>query len=503
MHRLKLLHQTGLLTTKGVITLIKSLSAEGISLTALLGYSARRFPERIAVQDDRQRMTWAELYSRTRHLAGELSNHYHLAPGKKVALCCCNHAELLTALFACASTGADLCLLNVEMSSSQWAAQVKKQRFDLIIHDPELASRINDSGYRGARLPIGDDHGIGSHQQRSAGRRVAYRAGSITVLTSGSTGDFKSAARKPSLSAFLNPFFSLLDKLQLSRYRSLYIATPVYHGFGLATVCLAVLLGATIYLRRRFDARSSAALIARHRIEVVTLVPLMLSRMIHDDAGSLSSLRCIISGGAPLSPVLVRETQARLPGTLFNLYGTSEAGICLIATPDDLKRAPDMAGRPVHGLTLDLRDRLSGKRLTGVGERGEIVIQCAWSTQGNNIPISTGDLAWRNASGDYFLCGRMDDMIVSAGENVYPLELETVLMTHPAVRECLVAGVDDAEFGQRLKAWVTLKGKTDNVELLAWLKPRVARYLMPVDLQIIDDIPLTAVGKPDVRRLTR
>lgn len=506
MNKLQLLRQTGVLSAKGLLALIKSIMANGISLTALLGYAAARYPERTAVHDDDEALTYAELYSRTRRLAAALKYRHGLGPGQKVALCCRNHKGLLTALFACAYTGADLFLINTEIAPEKLGALAGKHAFNLMIYDCELKPLIAACGYQGNQLPVDDAHFNACASVQGADSlpaRVAYGPGSITVLTGGSTGAFKSASRKPSLLAFLNPLFTLLDKLRLSQYRKLYIATPIYHGFGLAALCLATLLGATVYLSKRFDTERASTLISHHRVEVIALVPLMLSRMLQLDPERLTLLRCIISGGAHLTPALAEQAQTRLPGGLFNLYGTSEAGVCTIATPKELHESPGTIGRPIEGLNLRLLNLRGGQPIADGSDVGEIIVRCAWSAQGADSDVATGDLAYRDKNGNYFLCGRIDDMIVSGGENVYPIELENVLITHPAVRECLVAGVEDAEFGQRLKAWVTITPaeRIDKFELLSWLKPRVARYAMPVDVVLVEEIPLTAVGKPDVRRL--
>lgn len=509
MNKLKLLRQTGVLSVRGLLALIKAIVANGISLMALLGYAAARYPERTAVHDDDEALTYAELYSRSRHFAAALKSRYGLGPGQKVALCCRNHGDLLTALFACAYTGADLFLINTKMAAERLKSLVDKHAFSLMIYDKALEPLILACGYRGNRLPADDETHFGftaaAQKADALPARVTYGPGSVTVLTGGSTGEFKSAARRPSLSVFLNPLFALLEKLRLSQYKKLYIATPVYHGFGLAALCLATLLGATVYLSRRFDAERASTLISHHRVEVVALVPLMLSRMLHLSPERLTPLRCIISGGAHLAPALAEDVQSRLPDRLFNLYGTSEAGVCTIATPQELHATPGTVGRPIEGLNLRLLNLRDKQPILGCDSVGEVVVRCVWSAQGAENSVSTGDLAYHDKDGNYFLCGRIDDMIVSGGENVYPIELENVLITHPAVRECLVAGVDDPEFGQRLKAWVTVvpTAHVDKLELLSWLKPRVARYAMPVDVVLVEDIPLTAVGKPDARRLSQ
>jgi acyl-CoA synthetase (AMP-forming)/AMP-acid ligase II len=185
---------------------------------------------------------------------------------------------------------------------------------------------------------------------------------------------------------------------------------------------------------------------------------------------------------------------------LFNLYGTSEAGFCIMGTPDSLSRKPESIGKPVRGVHA----RIVNESDQEVGEKrvGRLCIRSAWTTSRRSW-IETGDVAYRDGEGDIFLCGRVDDMIVSGGENVYPIELENVLLQHPDVDSAAVVGIPDAEFGQRLKAVVVPKraASLDPSALLDWLKSRVARYQMPAVIEFREELPYTAVGKPNKKSL--
>lgn len=201
-----------------------------------------------------------------------------------------------------------------------------------------------------------------------------------------------------------------------------------------------------------------------------------------------------------LDPGLAREALANLGPTVFNLYGTSEGGFAIMAPPELLARKPESIGRPVRGVRariVDAADRPVGGRAIG-----RLVLRSSWTTSKQRW-IETGDLAYRDADGDIFLCGRADDMIVSGGENVYPIELENVLATHPDVAAVAVVGIPDPEFGQRLKAMVvaTDGGQLDRAGLLAWLKPRVARHQVPAVVEFRTELPYTPLGKLDKKAL--
>jgi fatty-acyl-CoA synthase len=495
------LRRAQLLTAPGLLRLAEAAQTTGLNLMALLRTAARAHPERLALVDERERLRYGELWRQAEVAAVALHEGYGLGAGQRVAVACRNHAAAVKAILAGARLGAHVFLVNPEQSGDQLRALAERLRFDLFVHDKELAPLV-------AASPLGRRALLSYHQSdasidglvaqyaRTSRRLGRIRGGAIVVMTGGTTGQPKAAGRTPSLLNALPPLLALLARAHLDSYRSIYVATPIYHGYGLAMLLAGLGLGAELYLTRRFEAARACALVARHQVEAVTLVPLMLQRMLRHDPGALASLRCIIAGSAPLSPTLARETLDRLGPTLFNLYGTSEAGFSIMATPELLRRKPAAIGRPLPGVRARIVDATGGARV------GQLCISSAWTVSGRGW-IATGDLAYRDAEGDLVLCGRVDDMIVSGGENVYPIELEAVLLQHPEVEAAAVVGIPDPEFGQRLKAVVVARrgAALERGALLAWLKPRVARYQMPAVVELRDELPYTTLGKPDRRAL--
>lgn len=499
------LRRTRLLSVPGLCRLLEALLTTGANPMALLRFAAKLHPGRIAIHDERERLSYPELWHQAETLAAALQVEHGIRQRQKVAIACRNHAAAVKALFACARLGADIVLINPDTSPNQLRMLDQSQRFDFFIYDDSLDTAFAEPEWRGKSLPAyhATEPSINrlATQSRPATHRLRKtKAGRIVVMTGGTTGQPKAASRTPSVLDFLPPFVALLTQIHLDQYRTVYIATPIYHGFGVAALFLGVLLGVEMYLLRRFDAGSACDLIAQHQIEAVTVVPLMLQRMLNRNAGALQSLRCIISGGALLSPALARQSLAQLGPTLFNLYGTSEGGFAIMATPELLARKPDSIGKPVPGVRAHLIDPAEQQESeSGVGR---LCLRSSWTTSKHEW-IETGDLACRDCDGDLFLRGRVDDMIVSGGENVYPIELENVLAQHPDVAAVGVVGIPDAEFGQRLKAVVALRPETplDAPALLDWLKPRVARHQMPATVELRDELPYTPLGKLDKNAL--
>ncbi|MGB2712005.1 MAG: AMP-binding protein, partial [Conexibacter sp.] len=226
-----------------------------------------------------------------------------------------------------------------------------------------------------------------------------------------------------------------------------------------------------------------------------------------------SSLRAVASAGAPLAPQLAIDFMDAFGEVVFNLYGSTETGFASIAGPADLRAAPGTVGRPPRGTTLKVLD--GDRRAAAPGASGHVFIGSGLVfdgyTGGGSREVvgglmNTGDLGHLDVAGRLFIDGREDDMIVSGGENVFPQEVADALGTHAAVADVAVFGVDDADFGQRLRAYVVVDRTPPAPEvtaeqLLDHLRERIARYKLPRDVVFLDEIPRTPTGKVQRARL--
>ncbi len=497
---LKKLISIGLLSPKGLFYFLTAIIKGGINLMVLLEFAAKIQADKTALVDQQERLTYREFKTSVDNLAKALASQQQIKKGQKVGLFCRNHNALIQAIFALSRLGADIYLLHVEMTLTQWQKLEKKQKFDVIIHDKELSPLLAQSQFEKTKiLSYGSPtsiHHLTLKSPSPAVRLPRANKGKIIILTGGTTGDFKTAARKPSIFTFLNPFFALLQQLNLHRYQSVYIATPVYHGFGLASVFISVMVGAKMILIERFEGKTACRWIQKEKAEVVTLVPLMLQRMLDFDAAALASLQVVIAGGAALSPKLVQRSNDLLSPILANLYGTSEAGFCIMAKPSDWQYSTATLGKTISGVQLKILDE--NQKEIPLGKVGRLCIKSKWTMTNKSADwVDTGDLGYMDEQEYYFLCGRIDDRIVSGGENVYPIELEHILLQHSHIKEAAVIGIDDLEFGQRLKAFVVLQSAS-NLEiktLQKWLQNHAARYQQPKEIVFVTALPYTAIGK--------
>jgi fatty-acyl-CoA synthase len=462
----------------------------------LLEVAAKRFSDKTAIVSDEGSKRYEELLEESNRLALHMYHHLHIENGKKVAILCRNHIPLIEFIFAVSRTGADIKLLNTEMGKEQLRELLDTNEYDAIIYDKEFAPVIEQLTFSGVKV-VTEDNDVNNQIYTRIPRTSS---GKLILQTGGTTGKPKEAGHKPSLFNYLNPFIAFINRLNLLNYHTAYIGTPIFHGYGMAVLLLFIALGKTCVITRSFEVEKACHVIEQNQVEVVSVVPTMLDRMLKHNVNSLRTLKCIASGGAKLSPTLVQETFQHLGDVLYNLYGTSEAGLMVIATPDDLHYSPFTLGKKITGVQLNIMD--GDKQKSPIGNLGEFYVKTSWSMQNrNNSWMKTGDMGYRDELGYFYLSGRSDEMVVSGGENVFPADIERVLLIHPHIFDAAVVGEEDEEFGERLVAYVVTDSLHEE-EILTWLKPRVARYQMPKDIHIIKEIPYSSVGKQDKKKLT-
>lgn len=476
-------------------------------MAALGAVAAIRYPDQPAVIDELGSLTYRELDERCAQQAAELHTQYGIVARSKVAVLCRNHRGFLEATLAASRLGADVLFVNTEFAAPQQKAVLEKHRPDLLIHDEEFAIDADlprvlawRNGSEGTNL---DDLASGDAPPPPA----PDKPGHITILTSGTTGTPKAAPRAPTAIGLIGLTASTLDRIGLRSGEPMVICPPLFHGLGLLNSMLALFLGSPLVLARRFDAAAVLASIDRNRAGSVVAVPVMLQRLL--DLGptaiaeyDLSSLRAVVSGASALGPALAERFIAQFGPILTDAYGSSEIGIATIATSADLLAAPGTVGRPCLGSSV----RILGENdeVLPAGETGRIfagggLVFGGYSDGSSKTTVdgrmSTGDLGHLDEAGRLFVDGREDDMIVSGGENVYPVEVEDCLMSHPAVVDAAVVGTPDEEFGQRLIAYVVPAGEVAPDELIQHVRTNLARYKAPREIILVEDLPRNATGK--------
>jgi fatty-acyl-CoA synthase len=305
--------------------------------------------------------------------------------------------------------------------------------------------------------------------------------------------------------------------MPLRARESTVIAAPLFHSWGYAHMLLGTSLSSTLVLRRRFDPADTLEAVAARRAAALVVVPVMLLRMLElppekRRGYDTSSLRIIAASGSALPGPLAQRVMDAFGDTLYNLYGSTEVAWATIASPADLRAAPGTAGRPPRGTMV----RILGQddHELPQGQRGRIFVGSellfeGYTGGGDKARIgslmATGDVGHFDSDGRLFVDGREDDMIVSGGENVFPSEVEDLLAVHPGVSEVAVVGIPDAQFGQRMRAFVVVEpgASTTAEQLKQHVHDNLARYKVPRDVHFVDALPRNATGKVLKRQLVQ
>lgn len=496
---LRALRACGFLAPRGLWSFFVAVMREGPNAAALLGYQARLHPGNPALCDGSENLDWRTLRDRVQRLAVILDRECGIHGGARTALLVRKGIPFVEAFYALCRMGAHVTVLHPDMGTERTREILAEKRFDAVLVADEFASALDGCG--GVLVPLE------AARQRAKETNTRFlgprRGGRIAVLTGGTTGKAKTAQRRSSPLAVARPFVGLLSRLELHRCRELAVCSSVHHGFGLSALLFGTFLGPRLHVWDRWRTQDVADRIRQYRIDTVAAVPLMLSRLLDADASALAVVRRFLCGGARLDPALARRGLQAMDGALHNLFGSSEAGFSILAGPDDLRECPDTLGRALPGVRVRILDD-SGTEVAH-GETGEIAVESAWAMESvAGRTCRTGDLGRMDGEGRVFLLGRVDDMIVSGGENVYPSDLEAAVLRHPDIREAAAWPVGDPEFDRRL-ALAVVVGRQNLSEdgLREWLRARVARYQMPARILVVESIPWTAAGKPDRKALER
>ena len=486
----------------------------GRSMATVAMIAAVRFPDSIAVIDERGSMTYGDLNQRVAHIASAMAIRYQVKAGDTVALMCRNHRGFVESFLAAMRLGAHVVLLNTDFPGPQLEQVLARHQLSLLIHDQEFSANVARAHFSGQAVlawvdtpdttqPNLDD--LALHALHKLPR--VSEAGHIILLTSGTTGVPKGAPRIPKPTAYIGSAITVMAKMPLTREQLIFVAPPLFHGLGLAFMLTCLGTGASMALQRRFRPADVLRFMQQHQVQTLVAVPAMLQRMldVHDaEQVALPQLYTVLSGAAPLSGALATRWMDQYGDNLYNLYGSTETGFCAIATPADMRAAAGTVGRPPLGTRIRIMD--SAGNTLPTGEIGHICISSPMLFEGYvggghktsmHGYMNTGDVGHLDGAGRLFVDGREDDMIVSGGENVYPQEIEELLATYPGIAEVAVIGVADAEFGQRLKAFVVWRDghAVDEALLRDFIRAHVARYKMPREIVFLDALPRNITGK--------
>ena len=477
-----------------------------LTLGRWLADRARTTPQRVAIRFLGQDLTYAELDSRATRLAAGLAAR-GLRRGDRLATLTTTSPDHVATFFACARLGVALQPISWRLASAEVAYQLEDAEPSLLLASDDYAELARKAGTKVEIARIGDPTLEADGEVEDVARDDDPL---LLVYTSGTTGKPKGA-----LLSHANCFWTNLSFDRTTSLRDGDVVLQVLPQFHVGGWNVQPLLawwkGATVVLEPAFDAARALDLIAEHGVTTMMGVPatyLFLAQEPGFADADLSSLRLAVVGGAPMPEALL-ETWIARGIEIVQGYGLTEAApnvLCL--PPEEATRKLGFAGKPYPHVDVALRDADTGALVegTGTGElvvRGPNVFAGYWrNAEATEAAFAdgwllTGDVAERDAEGFYRIAGRIKDMVISGGENVYPAEIEDVLHAHPAVLEAAVVGVPDERWGEACAAFVVLRegSNVGTEELQRLCRDQLARFKVPKTFAFVDALPRSSMGK--------
>jgi acyl-CoA synthetase (AMP-forming)/AMP-acid ligase II len=502
-----------------LVQMLRVLRRWGASPAAGITTSAINEPDRTMLLDEGVSLTFAEVHRRSNSLARGLAAS-GVREGDGVAIMCRNHHGFIEATLAISKLGASGLYMNTAFAAPQLADVVERERPVAMIYDEEFAGLLAEA--REAGQQIGLKRFVAWPGDGTAGDPTLEElieangaedldppeeSSRFVILTSGTTGAPKGAQRaQPDT---LGPLAALFSKIPMRAHERTVIAAPLFHSWGFAHFVLGLSLSSTYVLRRRFDPEDMLRVAQETGASALIVVPVMMQRILELGAETLAAyplpdLRITAASGSALPGELATRWMDAFGDNLYNLYGSTEVAWATIATPEDLRTAPGTAGRPPRGTAVRIVD--ADGRDVEPGRTGRVFVGNEMAFEGYTGGggkealdglLSSGDVGHFDQAGRLFIDGRDDEMIVSGGENVFPREVEDLLADRAEVKEVAVIGVDDEEFGQRLKAFVVLKegAELSGDGVKAHVKSNLARYKVPREVEFVASLPRNATGK--------
>lgn len=478
--------------------------------------SAMRLPNEPAIIDELGTLTNLQVHQRTNQLAHALHSA-GVTEHSRVAILCRNHRGFIESFVATLKCGADALLLNTAHAGPMLVQVINDQDADAVIMDEEYIAMLDGAlesrptfvawhDSDAASLPFPTLESLLPGQSTSEPPKPS-EAGRTIILTSGTTGKPKGAARaEPKGLAGILSVASIIPYRHRSR---VLVSAPLFHTWGFSQFAANLMMNGTVVLRRRYEPEDALATIEREQCDMWAIVPVMLQRALDlpEDVRrkyDVSCLRAATASGSALPGELSTEFMDEFGDVLYNLYGSTEVAWVSIAGPKDMRRSPGTAGRIPTGTIVKILD--DEKQEVPFGETGQVFVKHDMIFEGytggeesNHYAdmAGTGDLGHFDDHNLLHIDGRIDDMIVSGGENVYPIEVEDVIVKHSSVHEAAVIGVDDEKFGARLKAFVVPNSGAElgEEQLKAYVKEHLANFKVPREVVFIDEMPRNATGK--------
>ena len=443
--------------------------------------AAREAPDRVALIADGRRWSFGELAEQVAFARGGLARH-RIGRGGRVALRATNRFETVVTVLALIEDGVPFVPLHPRLTPSESAALVADSEAAAVLSDDDLRTLLNSG-------------------RATAPSRTPLEGELLAMLyTSGTTGKAKGALLQRS--AFIAAAHASEQNLGWGEDDRWLLCMPVCHVGGLSILTRCLMARRCVVLLPKFDSQAVLESIQSHGVTMLSVVPTMLVALLDADRDNvLARLRVVLVGGAA-APFPLLEESARRGIPALTTYGLTEA--CSQVTVQRLRRPPAAAqgsGIALPGTEVSILD--DAGRTAPAGEvgrihvRGPTLMQGYWKQPPLLGSFDTGDLGSLDSEGCLHVAARRTDLIVTGGENVYPAEVEQVLLAAPGVKEALVFGTSDDRWGQVVSAAIVLAPSGDAAAVRRCVEAQLASHKRPRLVCFVEALPVTAGGKPD------
>ena len=498
-----------------------------LNLSLLVEQSAKRNPKKPALSLGESTLSYEIFYEKVCQVANAISEK-GIGFGDKVALLCPNIPQFPIIFFGILKTGATVVPLSVLLKSDEIAYHLNDSESKLFFcfsGTPEIpmgkfgkegfdktdsCKDFFSIGFISEEIPTLDS--FIEHQPTTfESYTTSSEDTAVIIYTSGTTGKPKGAELSHH-NLFTNAEVST-DVIGSQEFETQMVVLPLFHIFGLTVMMLSgIRKSLHLVLLPRFDAKAVYQHIQRFNIQIFAGVPSMYWALLNEEDNEenrmiISKLRICVSGGASLPVKIIEEFERRFGVPIIEGYGMSEGSPVVTFNQLSVGRKPGSIGTPIWGVDVKIVDE-NGQSVP-VGEKGELIYR------GPNVMKSyfkkpketaevlkngwlfSGDIAIEDQDGFFFIVDRKKELIIRGGMNIYPREVEEVMMTHPAISMVAIVGIPDEKLGEEVKAFVVKKesnGATAE-EIKAWIKEKVAAYKYPRKIEFLEQLPLSASGK--------
>jgi long-chain acyl-CoA synthetase len=495
------------------------LSTDVQTLPELLRVRADELGDARFVRDAHQEWSYAEFAQRVSEVAAGL-RELGVGQGDVVGVVLPNSPHYLEVWWAILWLGATFNPVNPALTPREAAGILSDSGAVCVVCSPEAAESLEELRdelpalrelvIAGEEDPIAALRGAGT-----VGEPAGIDGGTLAslVYTSGTTGRPKGAML--SHANYLNNAWQLGEPLPVSRGDVMGMVLPLFHvNAQLVTTVIPLFIGAEVGMWERFSASSFWGEVARFGPVTFSAVPTMLAALLHApgaEEAETNTLRFVICGAAPLSPALFKRFEEKFGVRIMEGYGLTEGTCCSTINPFVGPRKIGSIGLPTRGQDLLILDEQG--RPASDGTPGEVCVRGPNVMQGYyNRPdadaetlkagwLHTGDVGYRDEDGYFFLIDRKKDMIIRGGENIYPREIEDVLLEHDGVKEAAVIGRPDEVRGEEVHAVVAVTAGTETSALEEHCRARLAPFKVPSSWEVLDELPKTSTGKIDKKPL--